>query len=165
MQPNWSTWLMLHRIGASWCNCYILIHFGTICAFLYNCCIFVQLVHFCTIGECWRSCTLSMRSSAPAAFVSQCSCFASECNPSYCYLQPWDQKPLILEKWRKNSRSVPIHSSSSAVLGPTSNTFLIQYGFLTKALTKDIEILLKFYPTFTTFWTKVLIKFERVCIQ
>jgi len=44
----------------------------------------------------------------------------------------------------------------------------MQYGFalfLTKALTKEIEILLKFYQAFTTFWTKVLIKFERVCIQ
>jgi len=51
---------------------------------------------------------------------------------------------------------------------PTSITFLMQYGFalfLTKALTKEIEILLKFYQAFTTFWTKVLIKFERVCIQ
>jgi len=51
---------------------------------------------------------------------------------------------------------------------PTSITFLMQYGFalfLTKALTKDIEILLKFYRAFTTFWRKALIKFEGVCIQ
>jgi hypothetical protein len=72
---------------------------------------------------------LLMRSSASAAFVSQCSSFASECSPSYCNLQPWveDQKHWFgIGRWRKRiSICFQCEPSSSAVLVPTSITFFI----------------------------------------